>query len=390
MTKSITRSIDACASHYGENANEMREYLLNGEKNALAMNNRGPIEFDEYGDLAQNIKSQYQEYGFYIFENVIDKKELAEIEIELAQLKKTFPLEPYGKTTADGKPALGSDNQAPNLIWSKSLGDPLGGTAIANGRHQVKLFEPEATDDLPAFSPFVLLGSLQFSESCLRTYAHPQLLKVAEAINGKDFAPFHECLFIKDPGVGAAVSWHQDGDTHWENENFDQDIHGFNFMAQVFGSTAVNGVWVLPKSHKVGRVDIKKMVAEAGSERLIGMVPLICNPGDVVICNRQLLHGSFANSGFEPRVTINFGFHKRSSVLGVMGSGMHCEAKVYDESLIEQRSKVLGYAIDARKQHFPDETPYQYQPFVEANKTFDWDDQAKQEIKDYNLLDLSI
>lgn len=88
MTKSITRSIDACASHYGENANEMREYLLNGEKNALAMNNRGPIEFDEYGDLAQNIKSQYQEYGFYIFENVIDKKELAEIEIELAQLKK--------------------------------------------------------------------------------------------------------------------------------------------------------------------------------------------------------------------------------------------------------------------------------------------------------------
>ena len=161
-------------------------------------------------------------------------------------------------------------------------------------------------------------------------------------------------------------------------------------MAQVFGSTAVNGVWVLPKSHKVGRVDIKKMVAEAGSERLIGMVPLICNPGDVVICNRQLLHGSFANSGFEPRVTINFGFHKRSSVLGVMGSGMHCEAKVYDESLIEQRSKVLGYAIDARKQHFPDETPYQYQPFVEANKTFDWDDQAKQEIKDYNLLDLSI
>jgi hypothetical protein len=49
-----------------------------------------------------------------------------------------------------------------------------------------------------------------------------------------------------------AVSWHQDGTTHWESDDFDQDIHGFNFMAQVYGSTAVNGVWVLPGSHKLG------------------------------------------------------------------------------------------------------------------------------------------
>ena len=34
----------------------------------------------------------------------------------------------------------------------------------------------------------------------------PQLLKIAEAINGEDFTPFNEALFIKEPGVGAAVS----------------------------------------------------------------------------------------------------------------------------------------------------------------------------------------
>jgi hypothetical protein len=42
---------------------------------------------------------------------------------------------------------------------------------------------------------------------------------MAEAVNGIDFAPFHEGLFIKDAGLGAAVSWHQDGDTHWDNPN---------------------------------------------------------------------------------------------------------------------------------------------------------------------------
>ena len=60
--------------------------------------------------------------------------------------------------------------------------------------------------------------------------------------------------------------------------------------------------------------------------------------GDVVICNRQLLHGSFPNCGFEPRVTVNFGFHKRSSVIGTQGGGIHSEAQVFDDEIIERRS----------------------------------------------------
>ena len=159
-------------------------------------------------------------------------------------------------------------------------------------------------------------------------------------------------LFIKEPGVGAAVSWHQDGATHWDSPDFDSGIHGFNFMAQVHGSTAVNGVWVLPGSHIHGKIDIAKLVEESGSERLIGTVPIICDPGDVVICNRQILHGSFANTGFEPRITINMGFHRRSSVLNVKGAGTHSEVQIFNEELIAKRSEVIGYGIDARRQHF--------------------------------------
>jgi len=231
---------------------------------------------------------------------------------------------------------------------------------------------------------------LQFSEACLRTYAHPELLKVAEAINGKDFAPFNEALFIKEPGIGAAVSWHQDGVTHWDSENFDEDIHGFNFMAQVFGSTAVNGVWVVPGTHKIGKIDIQELVNISGSERLKGAVPIICNPGDVVICNRQLLHGSFPNCGYEPRITVNFGFHRRSSVLGIQGGGIHSDAQVFNEEIVERRSRVIGYAIDARKQRFPNEDPYFYKPFQIAGKSYKWNDAAREDLKDYNLDDLSI
>ena len=390
MKQDISESIAACAAHYGDDAEAMRSYLTQGERNACALDNRGAIRFDKRGNLAADILSAYSKYGFYIFENVLAEDELQDIKEDLDQIRASYPAEPNGKLTKDGKPALGADCVGPNLVWSKPLGDPLGGTELANGRHQVKLFEPEASASAPEFAPFILLGSLQFSESCLRVYGHPQLLRVAEAVNGSDFAPFNESLFIKEPGVGAAVSWHQDGDTYWDSEHFDEGIHGFNFMAQVYGSTAVNGVWVKPGSHRVGKIDIKKLIADSGSERIEGMVPLVCNPGDVIICNRQLLHGSFPNCGFEPRVTVNFGFHRRSSVLGIQGPGLYSEPMFYDEALIDERSKPLGYAIDARKRRFPDEEPYQYQPFVEAGKTFHWSESAKAELKDYNLRDLSI
>lgn len=72
---------------------------------------------------------------------------------------------------------------------------------------------------------------------------------------------------------------------YWDSEDFDDGIYGFNFMVQVFGSMVVNGVWVLFGSYKIGKVDIKKLVEEFGSEWIVDMVLLICDVGDVVMCN---------------------------------------------------------------------------------------------------------
>jgi len=386
----ISRSIEACAAHYGDDAEAMKQYLEDGQRAALQLDNRGPIEFDQRGHLAQSILDAYSKYGFYVFTGVLSEEECQDLEADLEHMKTTFPTGPESKVDSQGRPALGADSMTPSLVWSKPLGDPLGGTELANGRHQVKMFEPEAKDSTPAAAPFILLGSLRFSDACLRTYAHPELLKVAEAINGEDFAPFNEALFIKEPGIGAAVSWHQDGVTHWDSPDFDEGIHGFNFMAQLYGSTAVNGVWVLPGSHRLGKLDIKSLVSDSNSERLKDAVPIVCGRGDVVICNRQALHGSFPNSGFEPRLTVNFGFHRRSSVLGVQGGGIHSDAQVFDETIIARRSKVLGYAIAARKERFPEEQAYEYQPFKEAGLSFEWNDAARADMKDYNRDDLSI
>ncbi len=384
----LTLSIDSCAAHYGEDRIAMSRYLTNGHNAALALNNRGPAKFDSDGNLDPEIRAAYSKHGFYIFENVVSLDELADLDAGINEMRDNFPVTAGATEDAKGRPALGTQCKMPNLNWAKPLSDPLGGTGLLNGRHQVKVFEPEAAMDAPEYAPFILTGHLQFSDATLRAYANPNLLKIAASINGEDFAPFHESIFFKDPGLGAAVSWHQDGDTHWDSPDFDEDIHGFNFMLQVYGSTAVNGVWVLPGTHKQGKVDIKKLVAEQGSERLAGAVPLVCKPGDVVMCNRQIVHGSFANTGFETRVTVNFGFHRRASVLDVMGAGMHSEAAVYTKEFIHSRSKPLGLAIAARQKQYPQETPYAYAPL--AGESFVFDQNARASITDYNLQDLSI
>ncbi len=390
MIKDISQSIEACAAHYGDQADAMREYLIEGQKRALALPNRGPLRFDQNGAIDPEILGAYSTYGFYVLEGALSPEEVSDLEHDLNEMRDNFPTEMGATVDAKGRPALGVGCKGMVLQWAKPLSDPLGGTALLNGRHQVKLFEPQAKQGSPQATPLYLAGSLQFSKACLRTYAHPGLLKLAEAINGQDFTPFHEGLFIKDAGLGAAVSWHQDGDTHWNSPDFDENSHGFNFMGQVYGSTAVNGVWVVPGSHKQNRIDIVKLVADAGSERLPDAVPLICNPGDVVINNRQMLHGSFANTGFETRVTVNFGFHRRSSVLNIEGAGLHADAAIFDEAFIKHRSRVIGLAIAARKAHFPDEQPYVYAPMANDNDQPIWNNEAFASLKNYNVMDLSI
>ena len=144
MFKDISQSIEACAAYYGDEAEKMKQYLIQGQEKALALPNRGPIRFDKNGDIHPDILKTYSKYGFYIFENALGKEELTDLINDLEQMRENFPIEMGATLDGQGRPALGSDREGFALQWAKPLSDPLGGTAMLNGRHQVKLFEPQA------------------------------------------------------------------------------------------------------------------------------------------------------------------------------------------------------------------------------------------------------
>ena len=344
-----------------QHARGMDGYVQHGIKRAMSLGNNGPIVVAKDGSVSAEILDSYWQHGFYVLKNVIGTEELSELRSDVHRVLEEAPDTPDTEETERDEPEAGAGFTLPSYRFARPLSDPLGGTKRNKGRHPVKMADPTPCDDAPEWILELLLGNLQLMDSCLRLYGHPMLLAVAEAVNGPDFVPYNEVTFLKDPGLGPSVAWHQDGTTHWGSSDWDEGAHGFNFMTQLYPSTAGNGVWVLPGSHKLGKVDIRQKVEESGSERIEGAVPMICDSGDVVISNRQLVHGSFANSSSHRRVTLNAGFFPRDRVLGVNASRLDGRVETYSEDRIYERSRIIALAIDARGQHFPYETPYIYQ-----------------------------
>ncbi|MDE0023993.1 MAG: phytanoyl-CoA dioxygenase family protein [Spirochaetaceae bacterium] len=353
-------------------------YLVEGERRACELGNRGPLRFDGNGNLRQEIVDAYWRTGFYVFEGVVGDEELSELKADFARVLERAPHARGADTDAQGRPALGVDLERPQFQFAKPLSDPAGGTAANDGRHPVKMSEPEAAAQAPEeVLSFIGGGALQLMDAYLRLYGHPDLLAVAERINGPDFVPWNEGIFVKQPGLGPSTAWHQDGTTHWDSGKLDAGTHGFNTMAQLYPTTPANALWVVPGTHR-SRFDIAAHVAaNGGSDRLPGAVPMLCNPGDVAINNRQVVHGAFANQSAELRVTLVFGFHRRSALLGVTRGD---PPVTYDAARIHERSRIIALAIDARHQRFPHERSYRYQPLageLDANR---WNEAARASI----------
>ncbi|MCA8928367.1 MAG: phytanoyl-CoA dioxygenase family protein [Alphaproteobacteria bacterium] len=375
---------------YGDQEDAMRQYRAEGTARALAMDNRGPFKFTADGKLDPAILEAYDREGFYVFENFVGADELAELERDLAGLLDRAPVGKDETLDKHGNPAFCANQTSRSISWVRPLSDPLGGTDASYGRHPSKMYEPKAGAEAPEWVLQLIHGSLMHSEAALRLYGHPHLLKFAEAVNGADFTPFNEAIWIKQPRLGGSVAWHQDGWTHWNSPDLDGDTHGFNTMMQLYGCDAANGLWVVPGSHKGGKKDIKAMVAAAGSDRLPEAVPLICGPGDLAVTNRQAIHGSFANTSQNIRVTYNMGFHRRKSVLGVKSGGVHNPVSEYTPEYIRNRSRLIMLAIDARRQRHPGEESYVYTPLAAEADRYRWSPDKKAEIWDYNLQDIGI
>jgi hypothetical protein len=321
------------------------EYVERGLASAKALGNRGPMRFDERGRLAEDILEAYRRTGFYVFTGVLSAAEVAELRTEFDAVLENAPVAKDSDLDRHGRPA-----KFPDYF---TLSDPP-----AEG-------EPAVVG--------LVSHPLMMMDSALRTYGHPQILGMVASVNGEDFVPFHESIFHKGAGEGPPTPWHQDGRTHWaedgvalERPDGSGKTHGFNLSVSWSHCTPENGLWVVPGSHRRWRL------AADGSfppitERLADAVPMTLAPGDCGMVNRSSLHGSFPNRSAERRITMVMGFHKRDSAIGTKTTNVHAFARPgqkkeveYSREYVLRRARMIPLAIDARRQKYRAETPFEY------------------------------
>ena len=132
-----------------------------------------------------------------------------------------------------------------------------------------------------------------------RLVSDPRLVDIAEIFIGPDVALFATHYICKEPGVGRAVPWHQDGG-YWPLEPMDV----VSLWLAVSDSTRANGcLKLVPGSHTTRLMD---MVPTNRDEVLPLEIPVAVDerdavaielaPGDVSVHHPNIVHGSDANT----------------------------------------------------------------------------------------------
>lgn len=141
----------------------------------------------------------------------------------------------------------------------------------------------------------------------LELLGSPEILGIAESLAGPDFVPTYESMVFKSAGDGAPIPWHQDAVHGRRHRIFNVDVY---LDASLRGQGALH---VVPGSQRQ-RTDACAL-AEVHGWDLPGAIEVEMQPGDVLVHDDMIVHGSPPALGNALRRTIYFEFRSAHSIL---------------------------------------------------------------------------
>ncbi|WP_152360093.1 phytanoyl-CoA dioxygenase family protein [Microlunatus speluncae] len=141
----------------------------------------------------------------------------------------------------------------------------------------------------------------------LQLLGSPHILGIAESLAGPNFVPTYESLVFKAEGDGAPIAWHQDAVHPRNHRIFNIDIYLDDSLA---GQGALR---VVPGSQR-GPADICALTEESDWD-LPGAIEVELRPGDVLVHDTMIVHGSPATRGNALRRTIYYEFRPAEQIL---------------------------------------------------------------------------
>jgi ectoine hydroxylase-related dioxygenase (phytanoyl-CoA dioxygenase family) len=183
----------------------------------------------------------------------------------------------------------------------------------------------------------------------LELLGSPQVLAVAESMCGPNFVPTYESMVFKQEGDGEAIKWHQDA-VH------PRDYRIFNYDLYLDHSRSGGGaLWVIPGSQNQGQ-DICRM-AESYGWNVPGAIEVEMAPGDVLLHDVMVVHGSPHTEGNALRRTIYYEFRAAEEIV---------QDGPWDRSWIDQRLRLIPLGMNRYARAYPTAPHFQWQ----VNDTF--------------------
>ncbi|MGB1682546.1 MAG: hypothetical protein ACPHFO_09420, partial [Acidimicrobiales bacterium] len=159
MTQALTREDHAVA---------MASYASAQAAAVAELGVRGPLRLDAHGRLHPQVVDAYRTHGFYVFEGVIDRHEVAELRAAVEDVIDRAPAAPGAIKDAHGRPAIGREHAVEPFLLTKPLSDPWGGTNLLAGRHPTKMAEPSADPATPDYVVHLIFGMCLLMPAALR------------------------------------------------------------------------------------------------------------------------------------------------------------------------------------------------------------------------------
>lgn len=177
----------------------------------------------------------------------------------------------------------------------------------------------------------------------LELLGSPEMLGIAESLAGPNFVPTYESLVFKAEGDGVEIAWHQDA-IHPRSGRI------FNVGVYLDESRRGAGALRVAAGSQKTKVEICDLEGKYGWDAP-GVVHEELNPGDVLIHDVMVVHGSEAVEGKTLRRTLYYEFRPAEQI----------EAEgPWDRTFIEQRMQLVPLALSEWKKQFPTRPAFQW------------------------------
>lgn len=160
-------------------------------------------------------------------------------------------------------------------------------------QNPMQMATPSDPTEIKRGVPFRIEYPIDKSYACVQLMGHPFILRAMEQLLAtKDFIPTWDSLVFKMNGEGVPIRWHRDASA--ESVGFDTPAIDVGYYLDSANVEMDNCLWVVPGSHKWPDFLAGQMALHLTSEGFNrnGAVPVPVQPGDVILHNILVLHGS--------------------------------------------------------------------------------------------------